>query len=96
MGTRSQYSQRAEIMAALRSSFAAAADDADAVDVTCRQCGEVFRCRRSKVKLDCPTCAASSQVSAADQMSAKQGPVYEKAARRQRDYWIGECERLGL
>lgn len=65
-------------------------------DRHCVNCGELFTVWEGDDVPYCADCGMERQMSANQQMHLKQGPIYEKAARKQLAFWLAEAKRLGI
>lgn len=83
-------------MSASRKQHEPAPGDPRAVQVSCADCGARFWRYKGKSRRYCADCASARQAQAAGQMSARSGPVYELAVRKQLLFWLGEARRLGV
>jgi hypothetical protein len=82
--------------ALVRAALAPKRGDPDAVRAKCRLCKRTYLRRKYEYKPTCPACSHRTEVEALDQISAKQGPAWEKTVRGQLRYWLAEAARLGI
>ena len=88
--------ETAQTLAAVRKQIAPAAD-ADRVRLTdCHRCGKQFTQQPGKYKQLCADCAVDNQVSYAEQMRNREGPLYDRTVLAQLRHWTAEAHRRGL
>jgi hypothetical protein len=85
-----------EAVAAARRAATISSTDPAARQEVCVSCGAVFWRTIGRRLHRCADCAAEDGARAAESMSAREGPAYEKAIRGQLAYWQREAARLGL
>lgn len=62
----------------------------------CGRCGELFWDWRRRANRPCPRCCEIAQVVGNQQRSFKAGPEWERTVLAQLEFWLAECDRLGI
>lgn len=66
------------------------------VERPCRVCGKPMMVRPRVLEPRCFDCGVRAQIENLRQNHEKSGPIYERIARKQYLYWLGEVNRLGI
>lgn len=96
MPSRAQSDELVDAVARIRADMAPTPDNPRATQDICRDCGEAYLRLKRDPRRYCPRCGATRNLTGQDQMAAKRGPVYERAAVRQFQFWRAELQRLGI
>jgi hypothetical protein len=68
----------------------------DLVEEVCEKCSKTFYRPVGRKQGNCLDCGVASLVNTNTQLRNKEGPIYEKMARKNKLYWQAECARLGI